>query len=166
MDYKKGKIYKIESSKGNKIYIGSTTKDLLSQRMDKHRSNYKAWKKGNDQGKLSSFILFDEYGVENCKIILIESFPCNSKDELRAKEAYYIKEFIECVNKVIPNRTRQDYYLDNKEKKDAISKKYYADHSDKHQCLCGGQYTTHHKKTHERSKKHILYLTNLQNLDN
>ena len=91
MDYNNGKIYRIESLKGNKVYIGSTTKKYLSQKMDKHRSNYKAWKKGNDQGKLSLFILFDEYGVENCDIVLIETFSCLSKDELRAKEAYHIK---------------------------------------------------------------------------
>ena len=71
MDYSNGKIYRIESSKGDKVYIGSTTKKYLSQRRDKHRCNYKDWNKGNDQGKLSLFILFDEYGVENCSIILI-----------------------------------------------------------------------------------------------
>ena len=29
-----------------KIYIGSTTKELLSQRTAAHNSQYKAWKKG------------------------------------------------------------------------------------------------------------------------
>ena len=33
--YNNGKIYKIESNLGNKIYIGSTTKDYLSQRMER-----------------------------------------------------------------------------------------------------------------------------------
>ena len=158
MDYNNGKIYRIESSKGDKVYIGSTTKKYLSQRMDKHRSNYKHWKKGNDQGKLSSFILFDEYGVENCSIILIETFACISKDELRAKEAYHIKASNNCVNKVMPKRTPQEYHQDNKEERNAISREYYATHSDKHQCLCGGQYTTHHQKKHEKTKKHMSYL--------
>ena len=158
MDYNNGKIYRIESLKGNKVYIGSTTKKYLSQRMDKHRSNYKAWKKGNDQGKLSSFILFDEYGVENCDIVLIETFSCISKDELRAKEAYHIKATNECVNKVIPQRNAKEYYQDNKDHSNEKSRVYYANHSDKHQCLCGGHYTSHHKKTHERSKRHISFI--------
>ena len=161
MDYNKGKIYKIESFRGNKIYIGSTTKDYLSQRMDKHRGNYKAWKKGNDQGKLSSFMLFDEYGVENCQIVLIESCPCNSKDELRAKEAFHIKLSNDCVNKVMPNRSAREYHQENKERQNEKSRAYYAKHSDRHQCLCGGHYSSHHKKTHERAQKHISYMNKL-----
>jgi len=159
MNYTNGKIYKIESFKGDKIYIGSTTKKYLSQRMEKHRSNYKAWKIGNDQGKLSSFVLFDEYGVENCSIILIEEFSCNSKDELRAKEAYHIKASNNCVNKVIPTRTQKEYHQEFKEKRNAISKAYYVNHSDKHLCECGGKYTTHHKKAHEGTKRHISFIT-------
>jgi hypothetical protein len=41
VNYGNGKIYKIESHLGDKIYIGSTTKQYLSQRMDKHRSEYR-----------------------------------------------------------------------------------------------------------------------------
>ena len=88
VNYQNTKIYKIESHLGPKIYIGSTTKQYLSQRMDTHRGNYKQWKKGNG-GNVSSYILFDEYGLENCNILLLESYPCNSKDEKAAKEAGY-----------------------------------------------------------------------------
>ena len=49
VNYNNGKIYKIEPivdhDEGD-IYIGSTTKHYLSQRMDKHRGNYKSWKNG------------------------------------------------------------------------------------------------------------------------
>jgi hypothetical protein len=58
-DYTKTKIYKIESHLGDKIYIGSTTKEYLSQRMDSHRGNYKVWKDGKIN-KTTSFELFDE----------------------------------------------------------------------------------------------------------
>ena len=67
MNYQNTKIYKIESHIGDKIYIGSTTKKYLSQRMDKHRYDYKEWKK-NRKSKTMSYLLFDEYGVENCFI--------------------------------------------------------------------------------------------------
>ena len=71
MDYQKGKIYKIESDIGPKIYIGSTTKDRLSQRMASHRGDYCKWKSNNSKySKITSFELFEEYGVANCKIIL------------------------------------------------------------------------------------------------
>ena len=44
--YEKGKIYKIESLRGNKIYVGSTVNDYLSNRMAKHRNYYKDFKSG------------------------------------------------------------------------------------------------------------------------
>ena len=103
VNYQNGKIYKIESNLGNKIYIGSTTKKYLSQRMDHHRSHYKCYK-DNKKGFYTSFRLFEEYGVENCRITLLESYPCNLKDELLAREAHYIKS-LDCENKVIPQQT-------------------------------------------------------------
>ena len=113
-NYNNGKVYKIESHLGDKVYYGSTTKKLLSQRMTKHRSDYKCWLKGKRE-LITSFNLFEEYGLENCKIILVESCPCETKDELKARESYYIRNF-ECVNKVIPDRTMKEYYEDNKSK--------------------------------------------------
>ena len=93
VNYNNGKIYKIESHCGDKVYIGSTTKEYLSQRMDAHRRGYKQWKNGTTHF-LTAFIIFDEYGLENCKIILLEACICNTKDELYAREAHYIKLLI------------------------------------------------------------------------
>jgi hypothetical protein len=45
IDYTKTKIYKIWSHLGDKLYIGSTTKKYLSERMAYHRTDYKSWKK-------------------------------------------------------------------------------------------------------------------------
>ena len=59
MDYQKGKIYKIESHLGPRIYIGATTKDRLSQRMASHHNSYNRWKTGKGP-KTSSYDLFDE----------------------------------------------------------------------------------------------------------
>ena len=106
---------------GDKIYIGSTTKKYLSQRMENHRASYKLWK-ADKVGKVNSFLLFDEYGVENCKIVLIELYPCESKDEVLKKEAEYITS-LECVNKYIPRRTDKQYYQDTKEQKKEYIKK-------------------------------------------
>ncbi len=105
MDYQKGKIYKIESHLGDKIYVGATTKEYLSQRMTTHRKGYIQWKNGKFQN-ISSFQLFEEYGIENCQIVLLEICPCNSKDELNAREAHHIRN-LQCVNKLIPGRTKK-----------------------------------------------------------
>ncbi len=54
-----------------------------------------------------SFDLFEKYGVENCKIILLENVNALTKDELRAIEGNYIRN-MNCVNKYIPDRTRKN----------------------------------------------------------
>jgi ribosome-interacting GTPase 1 len=129
MDYQKGKIYKIESHLGDKIYIGATTKEYLSQRMTAHRKNYKRWKNGNG-GNVRSYELFEEYGIENCHIILLELCPCNSKDEMNAKEAHYIRT-LTCVNKNIPGRTDKQYREDTKHIRVEYIKQYKEENKDK-----------------------------------
>jgi hypothetical protein len=98
-DYTNTKIYKIYSHLGPKIYIGTTTKIYLSQRMSKHRSDYKAWQTNNKRSHIRSYLLFDEYGVDNCMIELIEARPCKSKDEAHKIESHYIRS-LDCVNHV------------------------------------------------------------------
>lgn len=109
--YQSGKIYKVTDIGYNKCYYGSTTREL-SQRMADHRNKYRG--KSDKQYKCRVCVLFDEYGIENCKIELVELFPCNSKSELTARECHYIKNN-ECLNKVVPGRTRSERYVDNRD---------------------------------------------------
>ena len=109
-NYNNGKIYKIEPTceyDAGDIYIGSTTKKLLSSRMAAHKHHYTQHKEGLFN-KLTSFEIFDKYGLDNVKIILLESVNANTRDELLEREAYYIKEF-KCVNKIIPTRTLKEW---------------------------------------------------------
>ena len=78
-DYSKTKIYKIESHIGDKVYVGSTCKQYLSQRFQQHKKDFQRWKDGKHH-RITSYELFDDYGPENCQIILIEEYPCISKD--------------------------------------------------------------------------------------
>jgi hypothetical protein len=128
MDYKNGKIYKITDIAYTKMYIGSTCQSL-SKRLSKHKSDYKLWKDGK-KNKVTSFDLFDEFGIENCKIELIENYECNCKDELQKKEGEHIKNN-DCVNKYIPCRTQKEYREANKDKIKDNKKKYYIDNKDK-----------------------------------
>ena len=166
VNYGKSKIYKIESITGEgKCYIGSTTKDYLSQRMDKHRSDYKSWLKNKSRGRIRSYDLFDEYGIDNCIIILLEDFPCNSKDAKNAREGYYIKE-LDCVNKQIMGRTQKEYYIDNKDKLNTYQKEYnelnkgeiLEYQNTKYICECGGKFTINNKIQHSNTIKHKKYL--------
>jgi adenylate kinase family enzyme len=110
--YAKGKIYKITDIGYNECYYGSTY-NLLCKRMDTHRRNYKCYKNGKYH-YVTIFSLFDKYGVENCKIELVELYPCGSKNELEMREGWYIQNN-ECVNKCVMGRTKKQWEEDNKE---------------------------------------------------
>jgi hypothetical protein len=148
VNYQNGKIYKIVSNETDMIYIGSTCK-LLCQRLAQHRSTYKAYQSGKYRF-VTSFKLLE---IGECKIILLEKFPCNSREELNARERFYI-ENNECVNKVVPMRTRIEYNKDNRE--NILLQK-----NQKHMCNCGGKYTSTHKSHHVKTKSHMEYIESL-----
>jgi hypothetical protein len=110
-DYKNGKIYKLTNSDESLVYIGSTTQPLCERKAG-HRAKYKIWKRGKSKKHVTSFNIF-EANEDDVNIYLIEAYPCNSKEELHAREGYYIRQ-MECVNKVIPRRTQKEYRKDNK----------------------------------------------------
>jgi hypothetical protein len=112
--YQNGKIYSIHSSESDKIYIGSTI-STLTKRLSEHTKDYNRWKSKSTK-YVSSFIILD---CEDYYIELIESFPCNNIQELKAREGYFQRK-IECVNLNIAGRTKLQYYQENKE---AINKK-------------------------------------------
>ncbi len=122
-DYQKAKIYKIVDANEEMVYVGSTV-NTLARRMATHRGHYKSC------NFVSSHIIFDKYGVENCKILLLENYPCNTKDELNRREGEHIKQ-LNCVNKQIAGRTNHEYYEDNKEAIIDKQKKYYELNNDK-----------------------------------
>lgn len=103
-----GKIYKIQNIGGDEIFIASTNKKYLSQRMDTTRRDFKKWKKG-EHALVRCFDIFQRFGVENCVIILLEAYPCESKEALKAREAYYIQT-LDCLNKI--ERTKKEIMHD------------------------------------------------------
>ena len=78
-------IYKVVDIGYNKCYIGSTCSSL-DPRIEKHISKYKQFIKGKIKDKVSIYDLFNGYGVETCKIELIEYYPCDTRFELRLRE--------------------------------------------------------------------------------
>jgi hypothetical protein len=147
VNYNKGKIYQIIDKANTKRYIGSTTLNLLSQRFQQHKMAYKQWKQTN-KGYYTTFIIFEEFGIENCQIELVEQCTCENKDQLNKKEGEYIRS-LECVNKNIPNRTQKEHYIDNRP-----NIRTHANESIK--CdLCNKSYKRCNKVHHEKSKKCI-----------
>ncbi len=132
-DYSKGKIYKIVCNTTGLVYIGSTCEPTLARRLVGHRRLYNAYLNGKTKSTMTSFKVLES---NNYEIILMEIVNCLSKDELHARERYNIKS-IECVNKNIPTRTKQEhkelkkeYYQDNKEHIKEYEKDYYEANKD------------------------------------
>ncbi len=168
VNYEKAKVYKIWSTAGDLIYIGSTKTNYLSQRMETHRGGYKRWKNGMSR-LVTSYNLFEEYGVENCCIELLEAKVCNSKDELKQLEGKYIRSMV-CVNKCIPGRTKKEYLHDNKDIIKLREKQYRDDNKElirekknkPFECECGGKYTHSLKNRHLKTIKHCQFINSLQ----
>jgi len=117
-DYSKSKIYKIWSHLGDDVYYGSTV-GTLSCRMAQHRSGFNGSLVHNTKCRK----IFEKYGVDNCKIELVELYPCKTVEELRKREGEYIRDNA-CINNRIPSgkiyikragRTWTEYYNDNKD---------------------------------------------------
>ena len=104
--YENGKIYKIVDVGFNKCYIGSTC-EKLCKRMERHRNSYRKYLRTGEM-ETRCHLLFDEFGVENCRIILIEDYVCKSKEELFRKEGEHINA-TKCLNRSVAGRTREEH---------------------------------------------------------
>jgi len=166
-------IYKIFSDKGDKVYYGSTIIDP-SKRFYIHKYAY-----SYTESFCSSFELFDLYGIDNCKLEVVEKCDISI---IRSCERWWI-ENNECVNKILPIKTEEEikqqkrqYREDHKEENKEYYRKYREEHQDilkeyyrkymaedekRHisiVCECGGSYMPRHKTTHLKTKKHLKFL--------
>lgn len=157
-DYSKAKIYKLVNNVSTDCYYGSTTLPL-SVRKAGHKNGYNFWKKGKHR-YTRSFSLFE--GNAEVDIILVEKYPCTSKEELHARERYWIENNT-CLNKNVPTRSRQEYNIDNKEVIKEKRKKYREDNIEK--------INEYNKKYNEKNKDHIkkyyegYYLNNIEKIN-
>jgi len=147
--YKNSKVYRIISdSNPDLVYYGSTY-CKLSNRLSKHKNNYKRYLKEKSHYVTS----FDLIKLDDCKIILVEKYPCTDKEELRMRERFYI-ENNQCVNKVIPGRTKKEYYKDNRENIEENSKIYYENNREKISKRCKKYYENNKEKCEEYYKQY------------
>jgi len=121
--YKNGKIYKITSAHTGAVYVGSTIKSL-SKRFSQHR-----------QAKDTSCLLIMKHA--DARIDLIEAYPSNDRYALEAREAYWMKQLPNTVNKATPtglppglerNRAYRQRYRDQR---NALCRAYYQRNRDR-----------------------------------
>ena len=165
--YQRSIIYKIFDNTNGNVYYGSTY-NLLRVRMQGHRNKAKT----NRACESKQIILNGNYSYS-----MIELYPCNSKQELHARERYWIENF-DCVNKVVPGRTYKEYYNDTKEQQAeyrAINKEKIKEYKTEYQvknkekiskrkaikivCECGSEINKSSIAKHRKSAKHIKLMT-------
>ena len=118
--YQQGKIYAIICRKTERRYVGSTYEPTLAKRLAKHVADFKCWLK-DDKTFCSSYDIIKD---DDYYIVLLESYPCNSRDELRMCEQKHI-DSCECLNKnkaFQSKKERKDY---NKQHYDKYREKNY-----------------------------------------
>ncbi len=100
-DYSKFKIYKITSMNNPELVYYGHTCQPLSHRFSQHKSHLDT---------------FSKYIIEkgDAIILLIEDYPCETEDQARAREAFYILNN-PCVNKQIPNRPEKEWRKEYRE---------------------------------------------------
>ena len=84
-DFGCGKIYKIVSDEEgvDEIYVGSTTRRRLCDRMSVHRHDAR-------RGSTSKvYVYMREHGVATFRIVLVEDYPCESRKELNMREDHW-----------------------------------------------------------------------------
>jgi hypothetical protein len=169
MDYTNGQIYCIRNKIDNLIYIGSTCSPLF-KRFHNHK------KKVNIRSS-KVYQHMKDIGIDKFYIELVESFPCNNKNELRAKEQYYCRFYDTFKNglnqlcasvddirinekkKYIKERNNKSYIL-NKNSILKQCKQYYVLNKDKINSKikcdnCNIELLKRQLKKHYKTKKHI-----------
>ena len=149
INYSNAKIYCIRSHQTDKIYVGSTTRELC-QRLAEHRRDFKIKHRNTSSFEL---LKYDDYYIE-----LIKECPCENVQQLRKIEGKYIRK-MNCVNKKVAGRTKKEYndetYDHRKAYREKHKEKYKQFRNTKIKCKCGVMTTKGNKARHEKSKRHL-----------
>lgn len=153
----KGTVYKIIALQSNDIYIGSTC-GHLNDRWYRHKKGYKEWLK-TKQNHVSSFNLFEKYGVDNCRIVPIKEYEVFDRRQLETFETIWICK-LKSINKTMPVGLTEFFQKERdkrryEENKEAIAErrkpyflKYYEENKEE---LCEYQ-----KQYYNENKEEIL----------
>lgn len=159
-DYQQGKIYKIVCNVTGKVYYGSTIEPTLARRLSKHKTHFNQYKQ-----EICNYITsFEILTNDNYSIVLVELYPCNSRDELLMRERYWI-ENNECINIKCPKLTQHEikhYYQQYHQEHKNIKKEYDIIYKQTHKekikqiitCECGRNVRSSHILRHKKTIIH------------
>ena len=134
INFKKSVIYKIccDDVSITDVYVGSTTN--LSKRKPVHK-----YKCNNERDKAHNLNVYQfiraNGGWDNWDVVVVEEYPCDSKNQLHTRERHHMEPLNATLNKVIPTRTQKEYQKEyqkeNVEKIKARKKEYYQENAEK-----------------------------------
>ena len=109
VNYNNGKIYSLRTYNDDSlIYVGSTIQSL-SKRHHGHKRDYNCY-----NGKERYITSFKIIECGDTYIELLETYPCNTKEELHTREGHWIRK-LDCVNRCIAGRTQKQWRKENKD---------------------------------------------------
>ena len=135
-------MYKIHCNITGEDYYGHTKK-TLSQRLSRHRAE------ANSTTRKTVCTSIPIINRGDYEMIEIEKWLCASKTEAIARERYWI-ENNECVNMIIPGRTKAEYYALDPEK----WKEYHSNYSKNHYIKNKEKFI---QKRHDNKDAHNAY---------
>jgi len=171
------KVYKIVNDFDDKIYVGSTSQ-TLSKRFSEHKQSFYRYEEDNSKKFIRAYTLFSEHSIDNCHIVLINSYIVNCREEQLKHERFHydeLKAFV--VNHAKPiclskEEKRNDHNICNvKYRKEHRTQSHdrYITNKDKLRekastvwfCLCGAHCQIFKKARHKRTMKHITFMNRL-----
>ena len=172
--YEQAKIYKLCSEVDDKFYVGSTTSPL-------HKVVYMHKLASKKYPNRSVYIHFNSFNWQTVKPILIENYPCKSKEELVARERYWydklcpqLKTFCPPTNdeeiREYKRERAREYRVDNLEKERERGREYYSNNIERCRansskpwtctvCNCTIRQDT--KSRHLKSAKHLAHFEDI-----
>ena len=171
INYSNTIIYKLVCNDINitDIYVGHTT-DFI-----RRKANHKCSCNNENNKKYNYYVyqfIRNNGGFENWSMIEIEKYSCNDAHEATARERHWLETLGATLNILIPARTEQEWKETNKDRLDEYHQEYYQANkeqiSEKNKekiiCECGSIVIKRCLLIHRKSKKHLKYLDNLNNL--
>ena len=146
MNYQNTIIYKICCKDINitDTYVGHTTN------FDKRKCQHK-YSCNNENSKSFNYYVYqfirNNGGWNNWSMIEIEKYSCNDAHEAEARERHWLETLGATLNTLIPARTPQEYYHENREILNEYQKEYY--HENREQI-------SEYQKKYRKANKEIL----------
>jgi hypothetical protein len=187
IDYSTTIIYKIVCNDLTitDLYVGSTTN--FRMRKHTHKDSYMNENKRHYNTKIYK-IIRENGGWDNWSMVQIEEYPCANGNEARTRERYWYEQLNATLNCRFPIRDKKEHYIANRDrileqkkeyrelnatriseyhklnhilKKDVIN----AQRAIPYNCECGSICRIGDKSKHFKTKKHLAFIAQKNNVE-